>query len=62
MGSESGSVDVIVVEENEIFQFFYLKTNLHTHANGFPWSKGLNLFPPIFIEILSMLYFVEGQS
>jgi hypothetical protein len=60
MGPELGSVDVILVEENEIFQFCDLKANLHIRVNAFPWSKGSNLFLPIFIEILSMLYFVVG--
>jgi hypothetical protein len=55
----SGSFDV---EENEIFQFCDLKNNLHIRVHGFPCSKGSNLFPPIFIEISTMLYFVVGQS
>jgi hypothetical protein len=33
MGSESGSVDVIVVEEYEIFQLCDLKANLHISSN-----------------------------
>jgi hypothetical protein len=56
-----GSLDVIEVKENKIFQFGDLKTNLHIRVHAFPCSKGSNLFPPIFIEILA-LYFLIGQS
>jgi hypothetical protein len=57
-----GILDVIEVKESEIFQFCDLKTNLHIRVHGFPCSKGSNLFPLIFIEILSMLYSLVGQS
>jgi hypothetical protein len=59
---KKGSPDVIEVKESELFQFCDLKTYLHICVHAFPCSNSSNLFPLIFIEILSMSYFVVGQS
>jgi hypothetical protein len=53
---------VIKVKESEIFQFCDLKTNLHIHVHAFLCSKVLDLFPLIFIDILTMSLYVVGQS
>jgi hypothetical protein len=53
---------MIEVKESEIFQFCDLKTNLHIRVHAFPCSKGSDFLPPIFIEILSISYYVIGQS
>jgi hypothetical protein len=52
---------VIEVKESDLFQFFYLKTNLHIRVHAFPCHKVLDLFPLIFIKVLAMSYFVVGQ-
>ena len=54
-------LDVIEVKESELFQFCYLKTNLHIQVHAFSCHKVSNLFPLIFIEVLAMSYFVVGQ-
>ena len=43
------------------FSFGDLKTNLHVQVHGFH-TNGSNFFFFILIEILSMPYFVIGQS
>jgi hypothetical protein len=41
------------------FQFCDLKTNLHIRVHASLCHRVSNLFPPIFIEILAMSYFLD---
>jgi hypothetical protein len=52
--------DLIEVKESELF--CDRKTNLNIRFHAFSCSKGSNLFPLMFIDILSMTYFAAGQS